>query len=71
MSILTNCVLAVFRAFISIGHNPSFGDNAISIEANLDGEFSEFYGDDIRLLVIARLRDMAKLSYGKVKNVHI
>ncbi|CEP00663.1 riboflavin kinase [Plasmodiophora brassicae] len=57
-----------YKAMVSVGDNPSFGsDNSVTIEAYLCNEFSkDFYGDTMSLLIVARIRDMMRISFDQL-----
>ena len=54
--------LEKFPAAISIGCKPTFGPNARTIEANLIGATGDFYGSEMRLDFLKRLREQKKFD---------
>ena len=51
-----------YPAVVSIGVNPTFGDEGLRIEAHLLGFSEDIYGERISLLFVERLREMVKFS---------
>jgi riboflavin kinase/FMN adenylyltransferase len=45
---------------MNLGPRPTFGDEAITLEAHLFEATGEFYGGVVRLEFVARLRDVMK-----------
>ncbi len=46
-----------YKGVANIGHNPTFGDNELSVETHLLDFSGDIYGQTIRLNIIERLRD--------------
>lgn len=51
-----------YPAVVSIGSNPTFGDDGLRIEAHIPGFSEDIYGERLSLLFVERLREMAKFS---------
>ncbi|MBQ7739516.1 MAG: bifunctional riboflavin kinase/FAD synthetase [Desulfovibrionaceae bacterium] len=51
-----------YQALVNIGHNPTFGQNPLSIEAYLLDASGDFYDCKMNLSFIKRLRDEKKFS---------
>lgn len=51
---------ATYRAAVNVGRAPTFGENAVTIEAHLVGFAGELYGHALRLEFLARLREERK-----------
>ncbi len=48
------------RAVINIGHNPTFNNSSLTVEAHLPGFSGDLYGKQITLIFLQRLRDEMK-----------
>ena len=53
---------AIHRAVVNVGVRPTFGDNALTIEAHLMDVSADLYGRSLRLKFIARLRGERKFA---------
>ena len=49
-----------YPAVVSIGSNPTFGDDGLRIEAHIPGFSEDIYGERLSLLFVERLREMIK-----------
>lgn len=49
-----------YPAVVSIGFNPTFGDEGLRIEAHIPGFSEDIYGERLSLLFVERLREMVK-----------
>lgn len=54
--------LGHFGGMMNLGTRPTFGDEAIAIEAHLFDAEGDFYGRTVRIDVLARLRDTKKFD---------
>lgn len=52
----------LYRCLVNIGHNPTFGNGQLSLEAYIMGLQQEIYGMEVQLFFIQRLRDEKKFS---------
>jgi len=52
----------VFKGVANIGKNPTFGNDALSVEAHLLDFKGDLYGRDIRVHFVQRIRDEKKFS---------
>ncbi|MEG6552015.1 bifunctional riboflavin kinase/FAD synthetase [Desulfocurvibacter africanus] len=50
------------RGVANIGHNPTFGENALSVEAHILDYKAQLYGREIRIHFVQRIRDERKFS---------
>lgn len=50
------------KGVANIGHNPTFGGNALSVEAHILDYKADLYGRDIRIHFVQRIRDERKFS---------
>lgn len=57
-----NCVVGEYLAVVNIGHKPTFGDSPLTIEAHLLETRENFYGDNLRIYFVCRLRDEQKFN---------
>jgi riboflavin kinase/FMN adenylyltransferase len=53
---------AVYEGVANIGRNPTFGNDAISVEAHLLDFSGDIYGTDIRVHFVQRIRDEKKFA---------
>ena len=53
-----SCRQGIWPAAINVGTNPTFGDNALKIEAHLIGFADSIYGAPLEVDFLARLRDI-------------
>lgn len=51
-----------YRAAVNVGRAPTFGDNAVAVEAHLLGFTGDIYGQPLRLGFVARLREERTFS---------
>src|SRR5690606_16897203 len=51
-----------FGGMMNLGPRPTFGDDAVTIEAHLFGAEGDFYGARVRLEFIERLRETRRFS---------
>jgi len=51
-----------YAAAVSIGPNPTFSDGRLKVEAHLAGASGDFYGQNLTLKFVKRLRDLQKFS---------
>jgi riboflavin kinase/FMN adenylyltransferase len=52
----------MFAAAISVGPNPTFGEQALKVEANLIGFHDSLYGEPLEVDFTARLRDIVQFA---------
>lgn len=50
------------KGVANIGHNPTFGENALSVEAHILDYKADLYGRDIRIHFVQRIRDERRFS---------
>jgi riboflavin kinase/FMN adenylyltransferase len=53
---------AAFGGMMNLGPRPTFGDEAISFEVHLFGAAGDWYGKQVRVEFVSRLRDTMKFS---------
>ncbi|WP_207263006.1 bifunctional riboflavin kinase/FAD synthetase [Desulfovibrio sp. Huiquan2017] len=53
---------AVYEGVANIGKNPTFGNDALSVEAHLLDFSGDIYGDEIRVHFVQRIRDEKKFN---------
>lgn len=52
----------IYPAVANIGHNPTFGDGELSVEAHILDFHEDIYGHEMRVHFVQRLRDEKKFS---------
>lgn len=62
---------AEFHAVVNIGHKPTFGISPLTIEAHLLDTDMDFYGKNLRVYFVQRLRDEQKFNNGQELSVAI
>lgn len=54
-----------WQAVTNIGHNPTFGESALSVETHLMGFSGDIYDHDLEIAFVSRLREEKKFSSPK------
>jgi riboflavin kinase / FMN adenylyltransferase len=54
--------LGVFGGMLNLGPRPTFGDEAVSLEAHLFDAAGDYYGTRVRLDFVSRLRDVRRFG---------
>jgi len=62
----------VYKAVLSIGYNPTFGNKEKSLEVYLVHDFGrDFYEDQLSLVICGYIRPMCKIPWGEIDSLRL